>query len=326
MSVYTDDMNAIWNQSSQSLSLSLIQQAYPATESLATSITKAASKQTFYTIRFLVDQDRVEAAYQAYAYFRWVDDRLDQKLSHPAEQIAFVERQQTLIDRCYRDDWPHRLRPEERLLIELLQTDTEAEGGLGLYIRHMMAVMAFDAERRGKLISAQELHDYSLHLSTAVTEALHYFIGHDDPTPQTEARYLAVMGAHVTHMLRDTLEDIAAGYFNIPREFVESHGIDPADVDSDAYREWVKSRVELARDYFKAGADYLSQIKSQRCRIAGYAYMARFKGVLDTIEREGYRLRAEYPERKRLSAVLGMGRFVLASSLWFTPSGHFATS
>ena len=46
-------------------------------ETLATSITKAASKQTYYTIRFLADRERVADAYRAYAYFRWVDDTLD---------------------------------------------------------------------------------------------------------------------------------------------------------------------------------------------------------------------------------------------------------
>ncbi len=43
----------------------------------ASIITKAASKQTYYTIRFLVDRARLEDAYRAYAYFRWVDDVLD---------------------------------------------------------------------------------------------------------------------------------------------------------------------------------------------------------------------------------------------------------
>ena len=46
-------------------------------ETIAASITKAASKQTYYTIRFLADRERVADAYRAYAYFRWVDDRLD---------------------------------------------------------------------------------------------------------------------------------------------------------------------------------------------------------------------------------------------------------
>jgi len=29
-------------------------------------------------------------------------------------------------------------------------------------------------------------------------------------------RYLAVTGAHITHMLRDAVEDAEAGYYNIP--------------------------------------------------------------------------------------------------------------
>jgi phytoene/squalene synthetase len=178
-----------------------------------------------------------------------------------------------------------------------------------------MAVMTFDAGRRGRLISQQELAEYSRLLATAVTEALHYFIGHDDPSPRSPARYLAVTGAHITHMLRDTFEDVAAGYFNIPREFVEAHGIDPRDVNSDAYRAWVESRVRLARDCFKAGRDYLSQVKNLRCRMAGYAYTARFEGVLDAIEREGCWLRPDYRERKSLRAALKMGWSMLTGSL-----------
>jgi len=47
------------------------------TPGLASATTKSASRQTYYTIRFLVDRQRVEDAYRAYAYFRWVDDVLD---------------------------------------------------------------------------------------------------------------------------------------------------------------------------------------------------------------------------------------------------------
>ena len=41
---------------------------------LARSISKAASRQAYQTIRLLVDRDRVTDAYRAYAYIRWVDD------------------------------------------------------------------------------------------------------------------------------------------------------------------------------------------------------------------------------------------------------------
>ena len=304
------------------------------TQDLAVSITKAASLQTAYTIRFLADHELMAGAYRAYAYFRWVDDWIDQDSLPAIDRIAFLDRQNALLldftegirsqnitpvgatDRSpfWRDQ---AITPEEQMLAELIQSDQGPVGRSGLqsYIHNMMAVLAFDAERRGRLISKSELTTYAHTLAVAVTEAMHYFIGHNCAFPRGEARYLAVTGAHITHMLRDTLEDNAAGYFNIPGEYLEAHHISPQEIESDPYRDWVKSRVQLARSYFNAGRDYMSQVENVRCRLAGYAYMARFETVLDLIEQDDYLLRARYPERKTLAAALQMGWSTLSSAL-----------
>jgi phytoene/squalene synthetase len=197
-------------------------------------------------------------------------------------------------------------------------------------------VMAFDADRRGRLITQAELVDYSRYLAIAVTEALHYFIGHDQPSPRGEARYLAATAAHIVHMLRDTAEDVNAGYYNIPAEFLAAHAITARDVESAPYRAWVRGRVQLARSYFVAGRSYLAQVENLRCRLAGYAYIARFEGVLEAIEAEGYRLRPDYAECKRKAAALQMGWSVLALALtgrrqpareeFLIPSGPMAPS
>lgn len=279
--------------------------------SLAAAITRAASKQTYYTIRFLADHCLVEDAYRAYAYFRWVDDWIDQEDRPRPERLAFVKRQRALIDCCYRGEPQADLAPEERLLADLIQWDTK-NSGLRAYIHNMMAVMAFDADRRGRLISQRELNDYSRWLATSVTEALHTFIGHNCASPHDETRYLAVTGAHITHMLRDALEDVEAGYYNIPREVVVAHGIAPWDVESPAYRDWVRGRLHMARACFKAGRDYLARVENLRCRIAGYAYIHRFEVVLDSIECEDCLLRAHYPERKGGAGGVKM----IASALW----------
>jgi phytoene/squalene synthetase len=273
---------------------------------LAASITRAASKQTDYTIRFLVDPERAADAYRAYAYFRWVDDRLDQVGADQTESLAFIDRQKRLLDACYQGEALIGLGQEEAMLVDLLRGDRAAASGLRTYFYKMMAVMGFDAERRGRLISLAELNEYTNCLAAAVTEALHYFIGHDCPPPRSAARYEAATAAHVVHMLRDTLEDVEAGYYNIPREFLESYGITPQAVSSEPYRLWVEKRVKLARTCLEGGKDYLAQVKHRRCRLAGYAYLARFDGVLAAIEREGYPLRAAYPECKRLGAGLKM--------------------
>jgi phytoene/squalene synthetase len=178
----------------------------------------------------------------------------------------------------------------------------------------MMAVMAFDADRRGKMISQNELVEYTRWLATAVTEALHHFIGHNCAAPQDETRYTAVTAAHITHMLRDTIEDILAGYYNIPEEFLTKQGIEPENVNEHAYQLWVESQVKLARHYFRVGRTCLSRVENMRCRIAGYAYIARFEVVLDAIEKDEFVLRAEYPERKTRRAALKMGWAALSQA------------
>jgi hypothetical protein len=291
-----------------------------ASQILAAHITRSSSKQTYYTIRLLADRERVADACRAYAYFRWVDDCLDANTGSQAEKSAFLKRQQALLEACYQRRAPEIQDPEEGMLVDLVDNDREVNSGLQVYLRDMMAVMAFDVERRGRRISQAELSEYTRLLATAVMEALHYFIGHDCAQPCREARYLAVQGAHVAHMLRDTLEDNACGYYNIASEYLEAHHISPKDVNDPAYRMWTYKRVELARAYFRMGKEYIAQVKNLRCRLAGYAYTARFEWMLGAIERDGYRLREAYPERKSLRAglwMLGMTLSSLLGSYWF---------
>ena len=279
----------------------------------ASSITKAASTQTYYTIRFLVDRERVDDAYRAYGYFRWVDDTLDAGSATGLERSAFLERQKSLLEKCYQGESPRDANIQEKMLAELVRQDYEKNSGLQLYLHNMMQVMDFDARRRGKLISQVELNEYTRWLATAVMECIHYFIGHDDFAPRDETRYLAVAGAHITHMLRDTFDDMQIGYYNIPREFLKENHIEPQDVQSDAYRAWVKNRVSLAREYFKVGKGYFARVQNPRCRLACFAYIARFEWLLDTMEREGFCLRPEYSERKSLGTKYRIGLLTLSS-------------
>ena len=285
---------------------------------LASSITKAASKQTYCTIRFLADRDRVDDAYRAYGYFRWVDDVIDADSGSPFERRTFLGRQKSLLEKCYRGEVPRDASIQEKMLIELVQHDQEKNSGLQCYLRNMMAVIDFDDRRRGRLISQVDLDEYTRLLSTAVTEAMHYFIGHDGYAPHDKTRYLAVSAAHITHMLRDTWDDIQAGYFNLPREYLRAKGIGPQDVESDPYRAWVQERVNLARAWFKSGKNYMAQLENIRCRIAGYAYITRFEVILDAIDGRDYQLAPEYPQGRGLRAGMRMSRSVF-SLAFFSP-------
>lgn len=271
---------------------------------LAVTITRTASKQADFTIRFLVDRDRTANAYRAYGYFRWVDDQLDQGKLDRSACLRFIDRQATIIDRIYCGSSLPNPTLEECLLIDLIHSDRDADSGLQSYIRNMLAVMAFDAERRGRLISDKELTDYTRHLAVAVTNALHYFIGHHAFSPQGETRHLAAAGAHIIHMLRDTIEDTANGYYNIPGEYLELHAITPHDIASEAYRAWVRDRVEQAQHCLAAGRRYLEQVQNLRCRVAGCAYIARFEGVLQMLRRDDYLIKPDYAGHLRFTSGL----------------------
>lgn len=284
-------------------------------QDLAAAVTRRSSTQTYYTIRFLVDRELVSDAYRAYAYFRWVDDCLDSETGTRADKWAFLQRQQSLLDACYQRNASSSLCREEQLLVDLVRHDTGEHSGLHAYLHNMMAVMAFDVERRGRLVFEAELNEYSRLLATAVTEALQYFIGHHCPPPCCETRYMAVMGTHIVHMLRDTVEDNAAGFYNVSQEYLSANNITPFDIDHPAYLEWVHSRVELARALFKQGRVYIHQVQNRRCRLAAFAYVSRFEWMLRALEKDAYHLRPAYPQRRSLQAGLWVGLNTLASLL-----------
>lgn len=275
---------------------------YGGETNLPARITKQGSRQTYYTFRVLVGREHLQDAYRSYAYFRWLDDLLDCDRGIKTDKLALINRQRDLLDACYRKQ-PHPTDcAEEQMLVDMVRNDQEESSGLQYYLRHMMAVMAFDVERCGRLITQAELTEYSRMLSTAVTELLFHFIGHDDLSPRTTERYEAVRGAHIAHMLRDMLDDIDLGYINVPAEVLEDQRISLDDLTSHAFFRWVQERVMLAHQCFSTGRKYFSKVKSLRCRLAAHAYLSRFEWMLMNIERDGYRLRRAYPERKSLRA------------------------
>src|SRR6266511_6252901 len=124
-------------------------------QTIAPTITKAASQQTYYTIRFLADRERVADAYRAYAYFRWVDDTLDAenfaqsgatrqgRVVEAPDRITFLERQKSLLETCYRGESIRDATLEENMLIELVHHDHQKNSRLQSYLRNMLHVREF---------------------------------------------------------------------------------------------------------------------------------------------------------------------------------------
>ena len=273
---------------------------------LARQITWRESKQSYFTMHLLVDRDLVEDSYRAYAYFRWVDDVVDETLTSSEERIAFIRAQRVLIEGLYEGRRPEGLRMEEVMIAELIRNDRSPRSGLRSYIENFLAIIEFDAERKGQRITGAELRSYADRLALAVTDAIQYFIKNGHRYPEDERRIAGARAAHITHMLRDMRKDLLAGYSNISSEYLEERGIRPEDVDSPAFLDWVRARVEMAREDFRQGKLYIDGLDVLRTKIAARWYYARFEHVLDTIEEDGYHLRFDYAEKHRVLVYLRM--------------------
>jgi phytoene/squalene synthetase len=276
------------------------------TATLAQYITKSSSMQTYLTTCFLVDKDLVDDCFRAYAYFRWVDDVVDITLHTKDERVGFIQRQKTLIDTLYRGGRPDGLSPEEQIIADLVNHDRTENSRLQSFIHKFIAIIEFDAYRKGQHISQSELDWYQDCLGRSVTDGIQYFVGNQCFYPDSPYHYRAATAAHITHMLRDMVQDIEDGYINIPYEYMNEHHISQGNISSPPFRAWIQARVELARGYFQEGKRYLDELEVLRCKIAGYWYCARFEVVLDAIEKDGYLLRREYKERRKLATWIKM--------------------
>lgn len=281
-----------------------------ASASLARSITWRGSKQTYYTALLMVDRALIRDCYRAYGYFRWADDQVDDSSMSDDERLAFIQRQRVLIEGLYRGQRPAALTKEEEIVADLIQHDSSEGSGLNSFILNFLAIIEFDAQRRGRLITQEELTWYAETLGKSVTNCIQHFIANSHPYPEHDNRYLAATAAHITHMLRDMESDIPEGYINIPLEVLEAHGIGAIDLDHPRIVGWVRDRVRQARAYFHKGKRYLDGLDVLRCKLVGYWYCARFEAVLSAIEENGYTLNREFNERRKLSNVVRL--------LWIT--------
>jgi phytoene/squalene synthetase len=253
---------------------------------LARSITRNASRSTDLILRWLADPDLRDDAYRAYGYFRWLDDALDGDSLNPEARLELLRRQRALLATPEAGDTFAPISPEEQLLVDLLVSGHSSHGGLHSYLHCMMDVMEFDARRRGRTVTARELTAYTRNLSRAVMDGLSYFVGHRVVYPATPGRLMAVTGAHIVHMLRDAAEDVTAGYFNVPREFLEARHLSPHDLDAPGYHEWMQDRLDLARRCFSQGRAYIRSFRNLRVRWAGWVYCLRFERTLRALQRQ----------------------------------------
>ncbi len=275
-------------------------------EQLAQTITKKSSIQTYYTIKLLFDKPLVNDGYKAYAYFRWIDDQVDVFIKGDQVRHEFIQRQRNIIEATYNQIAISDLTPEEEMIVELIKTEPSRDSRLASYILNLFNIIEFDVYRKGKLITEKELDWYSESLGKSVTDCIAHFIDHDKTYPNTANKYDAATASHVIHMLRDYQEDLADGFMNIPKEYLDENKIQPTDIKNQVLKEWVKMRIEEAKQKFISGREYINQIPSLRSKIAATLYCVRFEWLMTEYEKNNYNLDTKLSHRNNLVSYLRM--------------------
>lgn len=237
-------------------------------------------------------------AYKAYAYFRWLDDQIDKYITTKSKRLNFIKRQKRIIENAYNRLPQSDLRTEERIVVELIDSDNKPVSKLRSFIQNFFSIIEFDSYRKGKYISRKELDWYSRRLGIAVTDCIQHFIGHGANYSSSKYQYLAATGAHIIHMLRDYSEDIPEGFINIPKEYLDKYQVKINEFRHPAFKAWVKERIILAGRNFILGKKYIEQLPVLRCKIAAYLYCSRFEWLIDKIEKDNFILRETYKSNK----------------------------
>lgn len=261
---------------------------------LARRIVMAEGPEVYRISRLFYDHGLADCFFLGYAYFRWADDRVDNPTISAQECRSFLRRQRHLLEQLCRGETPVDLCPQEQMLAQLVAYDLAYGSEMRPGISLMLQCLAFDGERRHQVLDREQLDWYSEALGRSYTDSQQYFIGHGHPYPRGPERCVAGATAHRVHVLRDFLLDLSMGYINIPSEEIEAYEVDLANVNDAHFREWVRDRVQAAREGFCVGKAYLNRLDVLRCKLVGYIYCLRYELVLDSIEKDSHHLRESY--------------------------------
>ena len=90
-------------------------------DELAKLEVKKSNPLTYGIMLLFVDRPLIYNCLKAYAYFRWLDDMVDDVLSSPSETEEFLSRQKMLINQFYDKNNPE-IRSSKEIMLKTLLT------------------------------------------------------------------------------------------------------------------------------------------------------------------------------------------------------------
>ncbi|HBG82159.1 TPA: hypothetical protein DDW69_05000 [candidate division CPR2 bacterium] len=219
------------------------------------STAKKKCKERYVGFRFLTKVPKIifpnkDIYALSYAYFRWFDDIVD-SIKLGKEDVGYIiKRQKDFLNELYLKGFPEEIATEELFLAHFVRFDQLEKRRLKTHIVELVKTLEFDFDRRGRVISAQELESYiNSNVSSYIAISLSIF---DLPRRFKESFYQISYAAFVIDYIYDLRSDIRLGFINIPEEEIEEFKLNPASLDSEEAKNWIKCKINsIEKNFYK---------------------------------------------------------------------------
>jgi len=243
-------------------------------------ITRREAKNFAYAFITLPSYKR-RAIYAVYAFCRYCDDAVDQKMSQEKKLKALVELRQQLAK-------TYSGHPEGAVFTALADT-AKTFNIPQQYFQDVISGVEIDLTKR-RHESFDELRTYCYQVASAVGLICLEIFGYKNPRAKDYAVDLG-LAMQITNILRDVQEDLERDRIYIPQQDMEEYGYSEAElragVVNDAYRRLMSFQAQRARDYFRSGFQLLPYL-SLRCRACPAVLAQIYSQILDRIERNNF--------------------------------------
>jgi phytoene/squalene synthetase len=215
---------------------------------------------------------RREILFGAYAYFRWLDDVLDNKDVSTEESINILARESFFISSLYENKSPQSKCIEEKYISFVICKDLLDNNGFRVIIDGFMSALSWDIKRKHRIPTQQELDEYSLRLGRSYYQCLVFGLDfHPSDKCFKDVGEICGVAAHLAHILRDFFFDLSIGYVNISQEDVTKYHIDLSLKNPELrqnLKPWSRDVIFKSTDMFKKGMKSINKIPSFKARLA----------------------------------------------------------
>jgi len=212
---------------------------------LAENLVRKRSPKAWLTLSFLIPRPRLKYLFLCYAYLRWVDNLIDNKIISIDEKKKFINKQIELAATfSYEKDAIPKTNQEAFLFYFLLYAIKHKKPQLINELKNMLEAMRMDVcrlEQKG-IFDAVNLARYFTFLNKAMFDIVHSFMY---PEKNCDGKYENLgeifWGAGT---LRDFKKDLECGYINISKEDLNNYKIDIEHYHKDEnLKKWLKNRI-----------------------------------------------------------------------------------